>query len=116
MGHTIGQMRFIIYDKMPQLKKLSDGLREPERSAAHALISHISQNISAISYLNPLPKDIEDNLIFSMLIEEKNKHGSDIEDITLLCFSHIIHHKAQLDHARNPHRLLPKERQHSLMD
>ncbi len=115
MGHTVPQMRIIIYDKMAQLKRLSDGLREPQRSAAHALISHIYQNISAISYANPLPQDIENNLIFSMLMEEKNRHNSPIENLTLLCFSLMVGYKARIHDARNTHRLLPKERQHHLV-
>ena len=107
MGHTAPQMRWIIYDKMSQLKKLSDALREPQRSAAHSLIAHIYQNISALGYLNPLPKDLENHLIFSMLIEEKNKHGSDLENLTLLCFSLMVQYKAGKNvGARDSDRLL----------
>ena len=117
MGHTIYQMRWIIYEKMASLKKIAEGLREPEKSAAHALIANIYQNISAISYANPLPNEIENNLIFAMLLEEKQKCHAEIEDLTLLCFSLMVHHKvANLHHARYPHRLLPKERQRHLVD
>ncbi len=117
MGHTVPQMRHIIYDKMAQLKKLSNGLREPEKGVAQVLISYVYQYISGLAYLNPLPCEVEENLIFAMLIEEKKKHGSDLENITLLCFSLIVRNKAaQMDNARDTDRLLPQERQHYLMD
>jgi len=94
MGHTVLQMRWIIYDKMAQFKRIAEGLREPQRSAAQELISHLYQNISAISYANPLPIDIEDSLIFSMLVQEKVKRGYGLEDVTLKCFALMVEEKA----------------------
>ncbi|MEK6984371.1 MAG: hypothetical protein AABX33_07390 [Nanoarchaeota archaeon] len=94
MGHTIYPMRWVIYDKIQQFKKLAKALREPERSIANSLIYHIHQNISAISYSNPLPSEIENNIIFSMLIQEKLKNPNlYIDDLTLACFAMMIEHK-----------------------
>ena len=95
MGHTVYPMRLIIYDKMQQLKKLAKGLREPEKTTALSLINHVYQNISAISYANPLPNEIENNMIFSMLIQEKIKTNKDIDNLTLLCFSLMVKNKLE---------------------
>jgi hypothetical protein len=111
MGHTIHPMRWIIYDKMQQLKKLAKGLREPEKSIANALISHVYQNISAVSYANPLPQDVENNMVYSMLIQEKKNKKIGIDDFALLIFSLMVIYK--LNKINNPderdiHRLLSK--------
>lgn len=111
MGHTVYPMRMVIYDKMQQLKKLAKALREPERSAALSLINHIYQNISAISYVNPLPHEIENNMLFSMLIQEKHKNNLDVDDLTLYIFCLMVFYK--VNKLRNPdernlHRLLQK--------
>ena len=110
-------MRWIIYDKIQQLKKLAKALREPERNIANSLIYHVHQNISAINYANPLPSEIENNMIFSMLIQEKKKLGVEIDNLTLLCFALMIQHKMKrIDDERHPHRLLQKGKQDSFMD
>ena len=102
MGHTISPMRWIIYDKITQLRKLAKALREPERSIANSLIYHVHQNISAITYANPLPNEIENNMIFSMMIQEKMKKEVDIDNLTLFCFAVMIQHKAKrLENERN---------------
>ena len=93
MGHTIYPMRWIIYEKMAMLKKFSKGLREPEKKIADELISHVYKNISTINYANPIPKDIENNMIFSILLQEKSKGDNSIDDLTLLFFSLLIRHK-----------------------
>ena len=117
MGHTISPMRWIIYDKISQLRKLAKALREPERSIANSLIYHVHQNISAITYANPLPNDIENNMIFSMLIKEKMKGDADIDNLTLLCFAMMIQHEIKrLENERNANRLLHAKRQDSIMD
>ena len=94
MGHTVYPMRWVIYDKLQQLRKLAKALREPERSIANSLIYHVHQNISAISYANPLPSEIENNMIFSMLIQEKMKNPDvDLENLTLKLFAMMINKK-----------------------
>ena len=93
MGHTVAPMRHIVYGKMEQLKKLAKALREPERSIANSLIHHIYQNISALSYANPLPAEIENNLIFVMLIQEKIKNEIDVDNLTILVFSLMVRKK-----------------------
>ena len=111
MGHTIMPMRWVIYDKISQLRKLAKALREPERSIANSLIYHVHQNISAINYANPLPSEIENNIIFSMLIQQKVKNPDiGIDNLTLVCFAMMIKYKMKkTDNERNPNRLLPKE-------
>jgi hypothetical protein len=95
MGHTVYPMRWVIYDKLAKLKKLVRGLRNPEKKIAIELLNHVYQNISTISYANPLPKEIETNIVFSMLLQEKKKGDLDIENLTLQLFSLIINHKKQ---------------------
>jgi hypothetical protein len=116
MGHTIYPMRWIIYDKMQQLKKLVKALREPEKTAALSLVNHIYQNISAISYANPLPQDVENNMIFSILLQEKRKGNAEIDNFTLLIFSLMVickFNQLKNPDERNIHRLLQKERQNN---
>jgi len=113
MGHTVYPMRYVIYDKMGQLKKFAKALREPERSCALSLINHVYQNISAITYVNPYPHEIEDNMIYSMLVQEKHKNMLEIEDLTLYLFSLMVFFKVnQLKNPdeRNLNRLLQKPR------
>jgi|SRR3989338_8737736 len=93
MGHTVIPMRWVIYDKITQLRKLAKALREPERSIANSLLYHVHQNISAITYANPLPSEIENNMIFAMLVQEKMKKDYEIENLTLLCFAMMVEHK-----------------------
>ena len=101
MGHTVFPMRWIVYEKMQQLKKLCKALREPEKSIAEGLIFHIYQNISAISYANPLPNEIENNIIFSILFQEKKKNDSThLDDLSLLIFSLMVIYKS--NHSNNP--------------
>jgi hypothetical protein len=112
MGHTIYPMRWVVYDKMQQLRKLTKALREPEKSIALSLVSHVYQNISTISYANPLPHEIENNMIFSMLMQERKK-DENINILTLLIFSLMVIYK--INRLNNPderdfHRLLSKER------
>lgn len=96
MGHTISPMRWVVYDKLTQLRKLAKALREPERSIANALIYHVNNSISAIAYANPLPSEIENNMIFTMLIQEKLKHPEmDIDNLTLACFALMIDETAK---------------------
>ena len=95
MGHTVYPMRWIVYDKIYSLRKLCKGLREPEKSVAESLLIHLFQNISSISYANPLPNEIENNMIFMMLMQEKFKKDIDILDLTLLVFSIIISYKTK---------------------
>ena len=111
MGHTVFPMRFIIYEKIGQMKRLVRALREPEKSVAEELLNHVFQNISAINYANPVPAEIENNMIFSMLLQEKNKNQSLIDDLTLLLFSLMIiykNNKFKYPNERNIHRLLHK--------
>jgi hypothetical protein len=93
MGHTVYPIRWIIYDKIDQMKKLVKGLREPEKRIAEELLDHVFQNISAINYANPLPLEIENNMIFSMLLQEKKKGDVLIDDLTLMLFSLMIMYK-----------------------
>ena len=110
-------MRWIIYDKITQLRKLAKALREPERSIANSLIYHIHQNISAITYANPLPNEIENNMIFSMLVQEKMKKGIEIDNLALFCFAVMIQHEVKrLEDERHPNRLLQAKRQNNLVD
>ncbi|MFH1316676.1 MAG: hypothetical protein ABII01_04105 [Candidatus Woesearchaeota archaeon] len=94
MGHTIMSMRWVIYDEIQKLKKLSDSLREPEHSIANSLLYHIYNNISGITHANPFPKDLLNSMIYTILIEEKKKKGIDVDNLTLLLFSIIVRHKA----------------------
>ncbi|MFH1052859.1 MAG: hypothetical protein V1740_00410 [Candidatus Woesearchaeota archaeon] len=94
MGHTITSMRWVIYDEIQKLKKLSDSLREPEHSIAKSLLYHIYSNISAVTHANPFPKDLLNNMIYTILIEEKKKKGIDADDLALLLFSIIVQYKA----------------------
>ena len=117
MGHTIYPMRWIIYDKITQLRKLVKALREPERSIANSLIYHVHQNISAITYANPLPNEIENSMIFSMLIKEKEKRGIEIDDLTMFCFAIMIQHEVKrIEDEGSAHRLLQAKRQNKLVD
>ena len=117
MGHTVHPMRWVVYDKIVQLKKLAKALREPERSIANSLIYHVNQNISAISYANPLPSEIENNMIFSMLIQEKLKKDADIDNLTLVCFAMMVSYKIKrINDERNPNRLLQIKRQNNFVD
>ena len=87
-------MRNIVYDKIQQLRKLAKALREPERSVANSLIYNIYQHISAITYSNPLPSEIENNMIFTMLIQEKLKNpNADIDNLTLAFFAMMVKQK-----------------------
>jgi phage terminase large subunit-like protein len=109
MGHTIMPMRRVIYNKITQLKKLANALREPERSAANSLIYHVNNSISAISYANPLPSEIENNMVFVMLVKEKMKNGIDIDNLTLAFFALMVQTKlAKIPNERHPNRLLAK--------
>ena len=113
MGHTVYPMRWIIYDKIQQLRRLCNALREPERSIADCLINHIYQNISAISYANPLPSEVENNIIFSILIQEKKNKSTDLDRLTLLIFSLMVIHrfnKLNNPNERDFHRLLQRKR------
>jgi len=118
MGHTISPMRGVIYDKITQLRKLAKALREPERSIANSLIYHINNSISALSYANPLPSEIENNMIFAMLVQEKAKHPeNNLENLTLACFSLMVNHKIKkINDERDINRLLQAERQDSSVD
>jgi len=111
MGHTVYPMRWVIYDKIQQLRKLCRALREPEKTRALSLVNYIYQNISAIIYANPLPNEIENNILFSILIEEKKKRDIDLDDFTLFIFSLMIIYKLNKLNSpdeRNLHRLLQK--------
>jgi hypothetical protein len=113
MGHTVFPMRWVIYDKMQQLRKLTKGLREPERTIALGLVNHLYQNISAISYANPLPHEIENNLIYSMFIQEKMNKNINLDNLTLFIFSLMVIYKVnKLNNPdeRNLYRLLQKAR------
>ena len=112
MGHTVYPMRWVIYDKMAQMKKLVKVLREPEKQIAEELLDNVFQNISTITYANPLPKEIENNMIFSMLLQEKKKGNAVIDDLTLLFFSILIKCKEKQEkypHESNIYRLLRSE-------
>lgn len=112
MGHTVFPLRWAIYGKMEEMRKLTRGLREPDKSIADELLNHVFGNISTISYANPLPKEIENNMIFSMLLQEKKKKDSSIDDLTLLLFSLIItykENKAKHPHESDIYRLLRAE-------
>jgi hypothetical protein len=109
MGHTVYPMRWVIYDKISQMKKLVKGLRNPEKQVAEDLLDHVFQNISAISYANPLPSEIENSLLFSMLLQEKKKKDVSLDDLTLLIFSLMISYKQgkkKNPNENNIHRLL----------
>lgn len=117
MGHTVYPMRWIVYDKIQQLRKLAKALREQERSIANSLIYHIYQNISSISYSNPLPKDIENSMIFTMLVQEKMRKDIGIDNLTLACFALMVENKVKkLNDERYPDRLLQAKRQDSPVD
>ena len=90
MGHTVHPMRWVVYSKLNQLRKLCKGLREPEKSIAESLLIHVHKNISALNYANPLPREIENNMLFLMLMEEKKRRGLIIDDHTLLVFSIMV--------------------------
>jgi hypothetical protein len=112
MGHTVFPMRWVIYSKQMEMQKLIRGLREPEKSIAEDLLNHVFQNISTISYSNPLPNEIENSLIFSMLLQEKKKGDSTIDDLTLHLFSQMITYKKNKKENPNEsdiHRLLREE-------
>jgi hypothetical protein len=106
MGHTVYPMRWVIYSKMGQFRRLLKGLREPERSIGNELIENVYQNISTITHANPIPKDIEKSMIFSMLLQEKRKNGSNIDDLSLLIFSILIKYKKKKFNESDIHRLL----------
>lgn len=111
MGHTILPMRWVIYEKMEQIRKLIKGLREPHKSIAEELIDNVFQNISAINYSNPLPAEIENDMVFSILLQEKIKGDSQIDDLTIILLSLMITYKKnKLDnpHESNIYRLLCK--------
>ena len=113
MGHTVYPMRYVIYDKLQQFKKLCKGLREPERTIAISFINHVYKNISAISYANPLPYEIENNIIFSMLIQEKRKNDIGLDNFTVLVFSLMLvykFNKLNNPDERNIHRLLQRKK------
>lgn len=95
MGHTVCPMRQAIYAKLDELNRLASALREPKKSIAEALICDVYKSISAIAYLNPLPKDIEKNIIYSILIEEKASRASRIENLTLLILSIMVRWKGR---------------------
>lgn len=75
------------------MKKLSHGLREPEKTIAEDLLNYVFQAISAINYANPLPDEIENDMLFSILLQEKIKYGAKINDFTLFIFSLMILYK-----------------------
>ena len=113
MGHTVYPMRYIIYEKMQQLRKLANGMREPERSTALGIINSIYLNISAISYLNPLPYNVMENVLFATLIQEKTKHNLDVEEFALYLFTLMVTfkvNKLKNPDERNLNRLLQKAR------
>ncbi len=89
-------MRWVVYDKITQLKKLAKALREPERSIANSLIYHVNNSISALSYANPMPSEIENNMVFVMLVQEKAKHPeNNLENLTLACFAMMVKDKLE---------------------
>ncbi len=109
MGHTVPPMRQVVYSKIAELKKLCKGLREPDRTAAESLLLHVYQNISAISYANPMPNDVEDSMLFTMLIQEKLAQASMIDDLTLLVFSVMVRYRVNRERYADEgdiHRLL----------
>ena len=119
MGHTVPPMRWIIYEKMRQLKRMIAGMREPEKSIAESLLSYVHLHISSISFSNPLPSSIEQSMIFAMLVEQKKKHGTGIDDLTLLLFSLMVRHHGnsivtasgfKTPDERDVHRLLQETR------
>jgi hypothetical protein len=102
MGHTVYPMRYLIYDKINSFRKVCNGLREPEKSIAQSLIIHLYQNISSISYANPLPNEIENNMLFSILLQEKKKKNVvNIDDLTFLVFSIIVNYKKKKNNEKN---------------
>jgi hypothetical protein len=101
MGHTVFPMRWVIYDKLDQMKKLVKGLREPEKEIAEDLLNKVFQNISTITCANPLPNEIENNIIFTMLLQEKKKSAVDIDDLTIHLFSDMIAYKS--NKSEHPH-------------
>ena len=117
MGHTVYPMRWVIYDKIRQFEKLIKGLRNPEKRHAQELLDHVYKNISAITYSNPLPVDVETNMVYSMLIGEKKKKRIGIEDSTILAFSNLVHAKREVrTNEGEINRLLFGKRQNSTMD
>ncbi len=109
MGHTVHPMRQVIYARIAELKKLCRGLREPDRTAAESLLFHIYQNISAISYANPMPNDVEDSMLFVILIQEKLAQASMIDELTLLVFSLMVRYRVNRERYPDEgdiHRLL----------
>lgn len=118
MGHTIPPMRWIIYGRISHLRKLAKALREPEKSIADSLIYNINQHISAITYANPLPDEIENDMIFAMLIHEKLKNpDNDIENLTLACFALMVKYKMKrLNDERDTNRLLQAKREDNTLD
>ena len=88
-------------------------LGEPERAVALELVNHLYQNISTITYVNPYPEDIDNLLLFAILLQEKKKYHLHLEDFTLYLFSLMITYKTNiLNHPdeRHLHRLLQKAR------
>jgi hypothetical protein len=90
MGHTVKPMRMVLYEKINQMKKLTKSLREPEKSIALDLLNNVYQNISTLTYANPMPNEIEEDMIFTMLLQQKKKHDVDITDLTIKLFSLMI--------------------------
>ncbi len=102
MGHTLLPIRMIVYSKLDILRKLCNGMREPERSTGLALIYYVHQHISAITYANPMPYEIDHAILLSMLLEQKKKYGYTTDDTTLELFAVLIRQELRSQELHSP--------------
>ncbi len=117
MGHTDDAMRNVIKEKILYLKRRVKSMREKRRVVASELVYHIHQHISSITYANPLPIDIDEHVIFSIIVEEKLNGVPGMDELAVAWFDSIVNHRLkQLDDDRSANRLLPRERQNRLVD
>ena len=95
MGRTILPARYEVEAQLDELRRFVRSLRKEDRQYFEDLYADIKGHISSITYANPLPEEIENNMIYTMLLQEKLKKNVDIENLTLFIFSLMVLSKAE---------------------
>ena len=76
MGHTIPPKRTVMYNKLDDLMRFANTIRQPYRNRFIGLIKSVYENISGIVYTNSL--DDEEMIVYAMLL--KRSHSLTIEN------------------------------------
>jgi hypothetical protein len=88
MGHTIPPKRNIIYQKLSDLLRFANALREPHRTRMRTLVKSVYQDISAIIYANSL--DDEEMIIYAMLVERSSELDIENKERIIRCLALLL--------------------------